>query len=577
MDLRRRPLLRCFALYGEIPWLFATATLGIVLVNLAQPAVQWLIGEALREVETGKAVVRLADGTLDLSRAWWWAGVLAAAGVTRGVAQYLSTVLGMVLGQALLFRMRSRLFAQVQALDLAWHRRHGAGEVIARTTRDSDMVRDALNGGWRTLLELGAMVVGTLALLTWYHPLLAVVPALLIAVACVLVTRNARRMTALNRRTDHAYDGMMQDLTEGVQGVRVIKTFALEDARVGRFAGRVAGLVRTSAASAAYAARALPVPQLVVAAGHAWVLMAGAWLVSTGRLSAGELIAAMLAMQALVFRIEAIGRLVQIGADAQASAGRIAELMDARPAVSSGSRALPTGELGVRIDGVHVAPALHGVDLVLEPGTATALIGSTGSGKSTLAELLPRLRDPDAGRVLVGGVDLREAEVGSIRRRVQVVFQEGFLFSASVRENLKLADPTLDDAAVWAALEACDAGDFIRALPKGLDAELGERGVTLSGGQRQRLCLARALLARPDVLVGDDATSALDAVTEGRVLDRLRTALPRATILLIAAKRSTLAHVDRIALLQGGRIVLAGTRAELESRREFRDLLGLDA
>ena len=577
MDLRRRPLLRCFALYGEMPWLFASATLAIVLVNLAQPGVQWLIGEALREVETGRAVVRLADGTLDLSRAWWWAGVLAAAGLIRGVAQYLATVLGMVMGQALLFRMRSRLFAQVQALDLAWHRRHGAGEVIARTTRDSDLVRDALNGGWRTLLELGAMVVGTLSLLTWYHPLLAAVPALLIAVACVLVTRNARRMTALNRRTDHAYDGMMQDLTEGVQGVRVIKTFALEEARVGRFAARVAGLVRTSASAAAYAARALPVPQLVVAAGHAWVLMAGAWLVSTGRLSAGELIAGMLAMQALVFRIEAIGRLVQIGADAQASAGRIAELMDAAPAVRSGTQPLPAGDLPVRIAGVVVAPALDGVDLELAPGTATALIGATGSGKSTLAELLPRLRDPDAGCILLGGVDLRAADTAAVRRRVQVVFQEGFLFSDSVRANLRLADPTLGDEAIWAALEACDAAGFVRDLPKGLDAELGERGVTLSGGQRQRLCLARALLAKPDVLIGDDATSALDAVTEGRVLSRLREALPRAAILLIAAKRSTLAHVDRIALLKGGRIAAVGTRAELEGQRDFRDLLGLDA
>ncbi len=572
---RPTPLLRCFALYGEIPVLFTTATLAIVAVNLAQPGVQWLIGAALHEVENGRAVVRLPDGGLDLSRAWWWAGLLAAAGVVRAAAQYLSTVLGMVMGQALLFRLRSRIFAQVQRLDLAWHRRHGAGEVIARATRDSDLVRDALNGGWRTFLELAAVVVGTLILLVVYHPLLAVVPGLLIAVACTLVGRSARRLTALNRRNDHAYDGMLQDLTEGVQGVRVIRTFALEEARVGRFSARVAGLVRTSAASAAFAARALPLPQIVVSLGHAWILACGAWLVSRGQLSAGELIAAMLAMQALVFRVEAIGRLIQIGADAQASAGRIADLLDAEPAVRPGPLALPPGPLEVRCAALVVAPVLTGIDLVLAPGSVTALVGATGSGKSTLAELLPRLRDPDAGRVLIGGVDLRQADPATLRHRVQVVFQEGFLFSDSVRGNLLLADPAADEAALWAALETCAAAEFVRALPAGLDSELGERGVTLSGGQRQRLCLARALLARPDVLIGDDATSALDAVTEGVVLANLRRALPRATILLIAAKRSTLAHVGRIALLADGRIVAHGERDELERHPAFRELLGL--
>ena len=573
----RRPLLRCFWLYRELPWLFAGGTAALVLVNLAQPAVQWLIGEALQEVETGRAVVRSANGALDLSRAWWWAGVLAAAGLTRAIAQYFATVLGLAMGQALLWRLRSRLFAQVQALDLAWHRKHGAGEVIARTTRDSDLVRDALTGGWRTFLELLAIVVGTLVLLTIYHPALAVVPGILIVVACILVTRNGRRMTALNRRNDHAYDGMLQDLSEGVQGVRVIRTFALEEARVGRFAGRIAGLMRTSATSAAYAARALPVPQIIVSLGHAWVLACGAWLVSDGRLSIGELIAAMLAMQALVFRVEAIGRLVQIAADAQASAGRIAELMDAVPAVPRGGRPLPPGALAVQLTGVVVAPALAGVNLVLPAGSATALIGATGSGKSTLAELLPRLRDPDAGSVAIGSVDLREADPASIRRRVQVVFQEGFLFSDTVRANLLLGAPQATDDDLWRALAVCDAEDFVRALPEGLAAPLGERGVTLSGGQRQRLCLARAVLAKPDVLIGDDATSALDAQTETRVLQRLRAALPTCTLLLIAAKRSTLAHVQRIALLSAGRITAIGSRDDLNANPAFRDLLGLDA
>jgi ABC-type multidrug transport system fused ATPase/permease subunit len=570
-----RPLLRCFALYRETPGLFAIGTLALLVVNLMQPGIQWLIGEALREVELGHAVTRDASGALDLSRAWWWAGVLAAAGLGRGIAQYLASVLGMAMGQALLSRLRDRIFVQVQRLDLAWHRRHGAGEVIARATRDCDLVRDALTGGWRTLIELAAVVGGTLALLAWYHPLLALVPTVLVLISLRLVARTARQLTALNRRQDLAYDGMLQDLTEGVQGVRVIKTFALESARVGRFAARLAKLTQAAAASAAHAARALPRPQILVALGHVWVLVLGAWLVAHHRLASGELIAAMIAMQALVFRIEAIGRLVQIGADAQASAGRIIELLDAVPAVAPGSQSLPEGPLSVELAGVVVAPALQGLDLVLSAGSMTALVGATGSGKSTLAELLPRLRDPDAGVVRLGGCDLRQADPQAVRRRVQVVFQEGFLFSASIRDNLALADPTISDEAIWQALAVCAARDFVAALPQGLASEVGERGVTLSGGQRQRLCLARALLARPDVLVGDDATSALDALTEAQVLAGLRVALPQTTILLIAAKRSTLSRVERIALLAHGRITAVGTRAELASRPEFQALAGI--
>ena len=574
--LARRPLLRCFLLYAEVPWLFAGGTSALLLVNLAQPLVQWLIGAALHDIETGCMAIRQADGSIDLTHAWWWAALLVGIGTLRAAGQYLATVLGMAMGQALLHRMRARIFAQVQALDLGWHRKHGAGEVISRATRDSDLVRDALTGGWRTLIELAAIVLGTIALLAWYHPALAVVPLLLVVLACALVLRTAGRMTALNRRVDHAYDGMLQDLSEGVQGVRVIKTFALEHARVGRFEQRIAALAGVAKRVSAFASRAMPLPQLVVAGGHVWVLAVGAWLCANHRLSVGELVAAMLAMQALVFRVEAIGRLVQIGADARSSAKRIADLLDARPAVVAGTASLPAGPLAVELIHVAVAPVLRDVSLVLPAGSVTALVGATGSGKSTLAELLPRLRDPDGGRILVGGTDLRSCRPAEVRRRVQVVFQEGFLFSDSVRGNLLIGDPTLQDEELWRVLEVCAAADFVRELPGQLDAQLGERGVTLSGGQRQRLCLARAVLARPAVLIGDDATSALDAATEAQVLARLRAALPGTTILLIAAKRSTLTHVERIAVLANGGIAAVGSRAEMDGHPVFRELLGLD-
>ncbi len=580
MSAGPHPLWRCFAFYRAVPWLFVSASLAVVLVNLAQPFVQWLIGGALNDVQGGRAVVRGADGALDTSLAWWWVAVLVGVTVTRAVAQYLSTVFAMVLGQRLLFHLRDRLLTHLQLLDLAYHQRHGAGELINRATRDSDKVRDAVVGGYRTLLELTMVVLGTLGLLAWYHPLLAVVPGVLIAVAVALARSQADRLVALDRHTDEAYDAVAQDLSEGVHGVRVIKAFALEGVRISRFRSRIDGYVGAAGAALAFTAVRLPVPQIIVATGHAWVLLFGAWLVAHHQLNLGELIAAMMAMQAVVFRIEAVGRLVQVFADAQASAGRIMELLDARPAVSNGTQAVFPGVL--RLEGVQVAdvrggkPILAGLDLEIRPGEVVALVGITGSGKSTLAALLPRLRDPDGGRVTLGGVDLRELRLDELRRQVQVVYQDSFLFSDSVAANLRLAAPAATEAQLWEALTEADAKGFVEALPLRLDAELGERGVSLSGGQRQRLCLARALIARPAVLCGDDATSALDAPTEARILSGLRGKLRHTAVLLIATKLSTILLADRVVLLRDGRIAADGTHAALLADPAYRELLGLD-
>lgn len=577
----RHPLWRCFAFYRAVPWLFVTVTVTLIVVNLAQPFSQWLIGVALHEVETGRAVVQAADGTLDLSRAWWWAGVLIGFTLIRAVAQYATTIFSLYLGQRLLFHLRDTVLGQVQALDLAYHQRHGAGELINRATRDSDKVRDAVVGGYRTVLELGMVLLGTLGLLAWYHPVLAVVPAVLFVIAVALARSQADALVALDRRSDAAYDFVAQDLSEGVHGVRVIKAFALEGVRSARFRERIGGYVGAAGQALAYTAVRLPVPQIIVATGHAWVLLAGAWLVSRGLLNLGEMIAAMMAMQALVFRVEAIGRLVQTFADARASAERIGELLDAVPAVKDGTASATPGTLrleGIRVDDARGGPAiLEHLDLELHPGEIVALVGITGSGKSTLASLLPRLRDPDGGRVLLNGVDLRTLRLAEVRSRIQVVQQDSFLFSDTIAGNLLMAAPQATEAELWAALERADAKEFVAALPGGLTSEVGERGVTLSGGQRQRLCLARALIAAPWVLCGDDATSALDAVTERTILAGLRRDLRATAVLLIASKRSTVQLADRVVVLAEGRIVASGTHASLTANNAaYRELLGLD-
>ncbi|MBN8527213.1 MAG: ABC transporter ATP-binding protein, partial [Planctomycetes bacterium] len=349
------PLLRLIALYRSHLALATVAMAGLALVNLAQPATAWLVGLAVEDARTGTAVVMLPQGGTDASVAWRWVWILVGVTVVRGLLQYGATIIAMILGQRLLHTLRDRILQAVQGLDLAWHRRHGAGEVINRTTRDADLVRDAVVGGTRSLFELAMVVVGTLGLLLWYHWLLAVVPTLLVLTAIAIMRRQAGRLVALDRAAAESFDAVSQELSEGVHGVRVIKAFALERERVGRFAGRLGGFTAKAREAIAYTAIRLPLPQLVVAAGHVWVLGCGGWLVAHGELVPGDLIAAMMVIQGLVFRVEAIGWLVRMFADASASAGRIMEILDARPAIAAGSgTAPPDGPIELRLDGVGV-------------------------------------------------------------------------------------------------------------------------------------------------------------------------------------------------------------------------------
>ncbi|WP_350448259.1 ABC transporter ATP-binding protein [Pseudomonas solani] len=583
----RHPLLRCLAIYREMPWRFALTALLFIAVNLGLAWQQWLVGHAVNDVSAGHAVVRQADGSLDASLGWYWFALIVGVALGRGVLQYAAGVLSLVLSQELLTRLRERILGQVQGLHLGYHWQHGMGEMITRTTRDADKVRDALISFWRQLVETPLVVLAAVGLLCWYHPLLGLVPLLLTALGLAIFVVQTERLVSLDRAVGAAYDRVAQDLSEGIGGVRVIKSFALEASRIQGFASQV-GLFADHARSAlAYAASRIPLPQAVVALGHVWILVYGAHLVADGRIGIGELVTSLLIATTLVFRIEGIGRVMQTFADARSSAERIWQLLDEQPAIRSGQAPLPDGPLGLRLEEVGVSAAdggreiLRACSLRIEPGETVALVGATGTGKSLLASLLPRLVDVSAGRLLLGSdtagwQDVRQLDLAQLRRRVHVVPQESFLFSDTLAANLRLAAPGASDAELLQALHRAAADDVLERLPRGLDTPLGDRGVTLSGGQRQRLNLARALLGQPDILCLDDATSALDAISERRVLGNIR-ALRGTTLLVISSRLSTILLADRVLLLDQGAIADAGTHAELLQRNPiYRDLLGID-
>lgn len=586
------PLLRALAIYREMPWRFALVTALYIAGNLGLAWQQWLIGHAVDDVSSGRAVQRLADGSLDASVAWHWLWLLLAIAAGRGLLQYAAAVLSLVLSQALLTRLRERILDQVQRLHLGYHWRHGMGELVTRTTRDADKVRDALITFWRQIIETPLVVIAAVGLLSWYDLLLGLVPLLLTGAGLWLFVVQTDRLVSLDRAVGAAYDQVSQDLAEGIGGVRVIKAFGLENQRITRFASQVEAFTGHARAALAYASSRIPLPQAVVALGHVWILVYGAHRVAAGALGIGELVTSLLVATTLVFRIEGIGRVMQTFADARASAERIWQLLDERPAIVGGNTDLPAGPLGLKLNQVQVSAAeagrhiLQGCSLTLQPGEVVALVGATGTGKSLLASLLPRLADVQHGSVQVGSDasgwhDVRDLDLAGLRRRVQVLPQESFLFSDSLAANLRLAAPQASDAQLREALRLAAAEDVLERLPHGLDTPLGDRGVTLSGGQRQRLCLARALLGAPDILCLDDATSALDALGERQVLHNIRrlhsTGGQGPTLLLITSRLSTLLLADRVLMLENGRISASGSHAELSANNaHYRDLLGID-
>lgn len=581
--LQQSPLLRTLSLYRRTPALFFTVLSLYAILNLMLAAQQWLVGRAVNEVTAGKADI--------LPAAMHWALLIAGLALARSVLQYGTSLLSHLTGQQLMINLREMILVQVQRLHLGYHLQHGLGEILTRTTRDADKVRDALLTFWRQCIDTVFVVVATVGLLCWYDVWLGLVPLALTLLGLLLFVLQTGRLVSLDRAVGHAYDRVNQDLSEGISGVRVIKSFGLESHRIAAFEREVQTFVTQAGTALRYASSRIPIPQIVVALSHVWIMAWGAQLVGRGTLGLGELTASLLIVTTLVFRIEGIGRVMQAFADARASAGRIWEMLDEQPAIHGRDARLPSGALGLSLSQVRVSivpdgiPVLDQLDLHVRPGECVAVVGGTGSGKSTLAALPPRFLDAQTGGVRLGTAhlpegqwaDIRQLDLDELRRRVHLVTQDTFLFSDSLGANLRMAAPHASDEELTEALRMACVSELLAQLPDGFDARLGDRGVTLSGGQRQRLSLARAILSRADLLVLDDATSALDALTEQRILTALRTQPHAPTLLMMASKLSTVKQADRVVLLAGGRIAAEGTHETLAATHAgYRELMGVE-
>ncbi|WP_331715279.1 ABC transporter ATP-binding protein [Microlunatus sagamiharensis] len=478
--------------------------------------------------------------------------------------------------------IRTQLYARLMRLPLAFHSRWASGQLLSRITSDLSVIRRFLGFG---LVFLGVnilqIVVVVAILLHLYWPLGLVVVASTVPVTWVSL-RTQKVYTKLSRAVQDQTGDVTSSVEEMARSLRVIKSFGRADHVFGGFDRRSTRLHDTAVTRVRVQSNFWTFLDVIPSVTLIIVLGLGALAVAQDRVTLGTLVAFTTLMMSLVWPVTSLGFLLSMTQDAMTAADRIAEVFDAEITIVDGPRELEAvrGELAFEHVSFRFPDAsedvLHDVNLHLAPGETVALVGATGSGKTIFTNLVARLWDVTGGRITLDGVDVRDLRLDRLRELVATAFEDPVLFSMSARENVALGQPDASDEEVLAAVEVAQA-QFVHELPYGLDTRIGEQGMSLSGGQRQRLALARAVLARPSVLVLDDTLSALDIHTEALVEEALRRVLVDVTGIVVAHRASTVLLADRVALLQGGTITHVGTHTELlETVPAYRALLSAE-
>ncbi|PZE57579.1 ABC transporter ATP-binding protein [Curtobacterium sp. MCPF17_001] len=478
--------------------------------------------------------------------------------------------------------MRNALYAKLQDLPVAFHDRWESGQLLSRSVSDLSLIRRWLAFGIVLLVvNVVTIVIGFGVLFTfgWQLGLIFLVASIPVWVNSVLFER---KYSVVARRSQDQVGDLATSVEQSVHGIRVLKAFGRGRYKLDEFAEQAEQLRGTEIEKAKAIAAIWFWLLLVPDVAFALCLLAGIWLASQGELSVGQLFAFFATATVLRFPIESIGFFLSMTFDTRTAVDRFFEVMDSENTItdpeSPKTIAEPHGALAFNATHFRYqdSPAqfpdlVNGVELQLRPGETMALVGLTGSGKTTLLALVPRLYDVTGGSVTIDGVDVRDLSRAELRRHVGVAFEDATLFSSSVRDNVLLGRPDLSgDEAERVMREALDIAQasFVDDLPEGVDTRVGEEGLSLSGGQRQRLALARAIAARPSVLVLDDPLSALDVDTEARVEAGLRRVLAETTSLIVAHRPSTVTLADRVALMENGRVTAVGTHSELMATNE---------
>lgn len=503
------------------------------------------------------------------------AGLSMLIFLAQKIAQYGQDSLMAKAALAIVFDLRKQVYAHLQRLSLSYFETVKSGDLAYRLTEDIERIGEVINKLFHQFLPCVlqlTIVLSYMVYLNWQLTLTTLVIAPLIA---VLITQFGERLGKLSHRSQSRISNLSALLVEVFSGMRLVQAFAAEEYTLGRFSHEAERNRQARFRAEQLKAIQLPVVGFLESTALLLMLLLGGWQISLGNLTGGQFVSYLTAVIMLIDPIAIVTSNYNEFKQGEASLDRIFELLAIQPTVMEKPDAAALPSVTGKVEYRHVSfayqesqPVLKDMNLLALPGEAIALVGSSGAGKTTMANLLPRFYDPQAGQILIDGIDIRDITLRSLRRQIGIVPQETILFSGTIAQNIAFGQDKFDLEAVQAAAQIANAHQFIIQFPQGYESWVGERGVNLSGGQRQRLAIARAVLLNPRILILDEATSALDSESEALVQEALERLMQGRTVFIIAHRLATVRRADRILVLENGQVVESGTHAELLDRGE---------
>ena len=553
------------------PWIFAG-----VLCSAAEAVFELLIPLVMSDiVDIG---IANGDQTFILQKGGLMV-VMALVSLCFGLG---SAVCSSVAGQGFGANLRRAEYDHIQEFAFSNIEKFSTASLVTRLTSDVNSMQLSLMMGMRLLVRAPVMLISALILSVSISYQLSNVFLVALPLLVVLVGSLLIKVGPMFRSLQEKTDALNLVVQENLTGIRVVKSFVREDHEREKFAGRNQDLKRTSERAFGMVVMNMPIMMLIIYGTIIAVMWFGGKMVFAGTLDAGKLMTYFTYITQIMVSLMMVSMVFMMLTRSVACARRIAEVLEERPSIDNGKAQEGAQVQDGTIEFQHVSfkydpesPEwiLQDVDLKIPSGATVGILGGTGSGKSTLVSLIPRLYEATEGTVLVGGRPVSSYTMEHLRDAVSVVLQKNTLFSGTIRENLLWGNPDATEEQLWAACRAACADEFLERMPDGLDTDLGQGGVNVSGGQKQRLCIARAILKQPKVLILDDSTSAVDTATDAKIRSAFANELKDTTKIIIAQRVTSICQADRILVMDGGRVADQGTHAELMERCEiYRDV-----